>query len=134
SVVRSLVAAGANVNIPGRLGRTPLHYAVKNNNIKIARVLLMFGANTMLISDAKQTARDIAVQNGYNDMIKLIDQYSDTDVTTVQPICLVTQPVMKYENTTDNSSTNTTDNSSTSMPMLVASLALVICVLIIVVI
>ncbi|WP_337261491.1 MULTISPECIES: ankyrin repeat domain-containing protein [unclassified Serratia (in: enterobacteria)] len=44
-----------NINIPGDIGNTPLHYAVMQNNVAAAKLLLEHGADIMRKNDYDDT-------------------------------------------------------------------------------
>lgn len=46
--VKLLISRGANVNLPGDMGFTPLHFAVRRDTPDIAEALLAAGANPAL--------------------------------------------------------------------------------------
>lgn len=46
--VKLLISRGANVNLPGDMGFTPLHFAVRRDTPDVAEALLSAGANPAL--------------------------------------------------------------------------------------
>ncbi|RXJ93316.1 hypothetical protein CRV00_11725 [Malaciobacter molluscorum] len=61
-----------NINNVDTLGYTPLHIAVRNNNIEIAKLLIDNGATLDKKDNFKDTALLDAVKNNYVDMSKLL--------------------------------------------------------------
>ena len=55
-----LIENGADVNAVGDMGETPLHVAVRKQNIQVIRALLAAGAKTYIVSEFNQTALDLA--------------------------------------------------------------------------
>ena len=80
-VARVLLEAGADPNAredlscySTRLNYTPLHYAANNGHLEVVKVLLKFGADATLIeSNQKKTARQLAHAQGHNDVVALLD-------------------------------------------------------------
>ena len=58
--IRILIRRGANVNVQGRFGVTPLMQAVIGNNIAVVRLLLTTGADPNLRNLRGDTALDLA--------------------------------------------------------------------------
>jgi len=54
-----LLEAGADVNIPGERGDTPLHQAIQMGEFRIARQLLAAGADLEARNDEGNTPRDL---------------------------------------------------------------------------
>ncbi len=65
SILRALLAKGANVNARQQSGLTPLHTAAGSNNPAMARLFLEHGADRSAASDNGQTAVDLALEKGY---------------------------------------------------------------------
>ncbi len=63
--VRALIEAGADVNLVGNLGYTPLHVASWRNHPEAVETLLDAGANPALRCENGKTPLDIAEENGY---------------------------------------------------------------------
>lgn len=62
AVVRTLLAAGADVNAASDAGWTPLMYAARNTNHPgVAQILLAAGADAAALNESGQGARDIAL-------------------------------------------------------------------------
>ena len=60
SIVELLLKSGANVNTKDSLGNTPLHLAVKENNILMVILLIEKGANIKLKNRDHEKPIDIA--------------------------------------------------------------------------
>lgn len=71
--VDALLAAGADVNAKGEKDFTPLHYAATFDHLPVVRRLLERGAITDTRNEFGKTPREIAVQNGRNDIVSAID-------------------------------------------------------------
>jgi ankyrin repeat protein len=56
-----LIEFGADVNITGDLGNTPLHHAASRGNTEIASKLLRHGANPVLKNEFGQTPLDLSM-------------------------------------------------------------------------
>jgi len=67
-----LVASGAQVNAPGDMGFTALHYAAMEGQLKMAKKLLDLGANPSIKNEWDQTAEVVAVNGGHADVAKLL--------------------------------------------------------------
>ncbi|MCZ4351598.1 ankyrin repeat domain-containing protein [Roseovarius aestuarii] len=68
--VRTLIDAGADVNLIGNQGFTPLHVAAWTDHLDAVDMLLGAGANAALRNAAGQTALDIALENGFQSVAK----------------------------------------------------------------
>lgn len=72
-IVQRMLDFGADPNIRiERIQWTPLHYAVWQNHIEIARILLDNGADSMAKNTARETALDIAAKYGYRELHTLL--------------------------------------------------------------
>lgn len=72
-VVELLIKQGANINSQSDIifGDTPLHIAVKNNQIENIKLLLAAGADTKISNFNQQTPLDIAYAENKQDVIDL---------------------------------------------------------------
>lgn len=61
------------IDLPDRARRTPLMWACTMGNGAMARQLLRLGANRSVSGPAGKTARDIAVECGYTDIVAILD-------------------------------------------------------------
>ena len=57
---KCLIDAGAPINMAGDMSETPLHIAVKKDNVAIATLLLEKGANSNALSEFGTTPRSLA--------------------------------------------------------------------------
>ena len=74
AAVRSLLAAGSDVNKPTSGGQTPLIIAVVFRRIKILSLLLEAGADPQLRDDLGLNAVDWAERKGFAEGVKLLTQ------------------------------------------------------------
>ena len=72
--VKLLLKYGANVNYTSN-GGTALHYAAANNNIEATRLILKYFPDIRLTDEDGETARDVAEDSGYDEIVSLIDDY-----------------------------------------------------------
>ena len=72
--VKLLLKYGANVNYTSN-GGTALHYAAANNNIEATRLILKYFPDIRLTDEDGETARDVAEDSGYDEIVRLIDDY-----------------------------------------------------------
>ncbi|XP_073526244.1 uncharacterized protein [Phyllobates terribilis] len=74
-VAKTLIELGANVNsfCPGRNGGTPLHFAAKRGLEHTVELLMLHGANALLMNDAYQTPLDIARAKGFTKVVRMIE-------------------------------------------------------------
>jgi len=59
-----LIEKGADVNAVGDMGETPLHIALRKENLAIVRALLAAGARTDIVSEFGVSALDLATEKG----------------------------------------------------------------------
>jgi len=60
AVIQFLINQGADVNIPDIFNETPLHNAIKKEDLKNANLLLQHGADVRFKNDQGQTPLDLA--------------------------------------------------------------------------
>lgn len=73
-VVQELLKyVGISLDLVDTSGNTPLHMAARYNRIDIARMLLTGGADKGITNKAGKTARELAQEKNYTDMVALID-------------------------------------------------------------
>ncbi len=70
--VELLIASDAQVNAPGDMGFTALHYAAMRGDAKMAKKLLDLGANPSIKNEWGQTAEVVALTGGHEDVAKLL--------------------------------------------------------------
>ena len=73
--IKLLLKYGANVNYTSN-GGTALHYAAANNNIEAVQLILEYNPDTRLTDEDGETARDVAEDSGYDEIVDLIDKYN----------------------------------------------------------
>lgn len=74
---RDAITSGAEVNLKDEFGMTPLHWAVSNTSLKVARLLLENGADQDIIGPDNQSTRKMAVNS--EKMRALLDQFKNSD-------------------------------------------------------
>jgi ankyrin repeat protein len=70
AAIREAVAAGTDVDAPGRADRTGLFIAVYNKNVRTAQTLLDLGADPVAADKNGKTPLMYAASRGYNDLLK----------------------------------------------------------------
>lgn len=73
--VEALLQGGADKDMTGEMGFSPLHYAASQVDIAIVRRLLEAGANPETENLFGDTARDTAVLVGHIEIAELLDQW-----------------------------------------------------------
>lgn len=76
-VIETLLEHGANVNARQNGGWTPLHSAAQNGDVDIAKLLLERGADRWSAADNQQTPFDLALTQGHQPMVELLDVDSE---------------------------------------------------------
>ena len=71
SAISALAQAGADIDARGDMGKSPLCYAVMSNHVLAAERLLELGADPNLRDEFGLTPRQVALESGNKDMIKL---------------------------------------------------------------
>jgi ankyrin repeat protein len=73
-MVRSLLAMGANPNIPSQNGYNvyPIHAAVSSNFVQIVKMLMEAGALVNVVQTSRVSPLHMAAQNGHIDLIILL--------------------------------------------------------------
>lgn len=76
-VAATLIELGANVNAyrPGRHAGMPLHHAAKRGLERIVKLLLLQGANALVMNDDCQTALDVARAKGHGNVVRAIESH-----------------------------------------------------------
>ena len=61
-----LIENGIDINAVGDMGETPIHVALRQNNIDVIKALLNADARTDIMSEFGKTAMDLAKDKGIN--------------------------------------------------------------------
>ena len=67
--------ASADVNAKGDMSSTPLYFAVMNNHVQVAEVLLEYGAHPDAKSELNFSPRTLAADKGDKAMMALLKGY-----------------------------------------------------------
>ena len=68
-ILRAVLEAGADPNIPQQQGFVPLHEAASSGNREMAELLVRHGANPRLANEAGKTSIDLARDKGHPDLV-----------------------------------------------------------------
>lgn len=74
-IISELLKQGLNPNELGPSGNNALHEATYAGYTPIVELLLKYGADPLLKNTYQVTARDIAIDMGFDDIVELIDDY-----------------------------------------------------------
>jgi len=86
SYAAKMASAVRDINVQGLYGWSMLHFAAKENQIEVAKILLAKGASPVIRDQWKQTPYRIAKDNGNKELAKLIkEQMSFMDVVKSMP-------------------------------------------------
>ena len=67
----------SNINEKDKEGElTPLHLAVISGNTRVVRKLLIKGSDIALVDKQGKTPSDLAKENGFNNILKMLVKYS----------------------------------------------------------
>ncbi|KAL3507629.1 hypothetical protein ACH5RR_033011 [Cinchona calisaya] len=77
NVAKTLVELGANINAyrPGSYAGTPLHHAAEKGLELTVKLLLLHGANALVMNDDRQTPLDVARIKGYSNVVRAIENH-----------------------------------------------------------
>ncbi|KAF3456772.1 hypothetical protein FNV43_RR01426 [Rhamnella rubrinervis] len=77
NVAKTLIELGANVNAyrPGRHAGTPLHHAAKRGLENTVKLLLLHGANALVMNDDCQSPLDVARAKGHGNVVRAIESH-----------------------------------------------------------
>ncbi|KAK7278406.1 hypothetical protein RJT34_23434 [Clitoria ternatea] len=77
NVAKTLIELGANVNAyrPGSHGGTPLHHAAKRGLESTVKLLLLHGANALVLNDECLTALEVARIKGHTNVVRAIESH-----------------------------------------------------------
>jgi len=82
-----LVKAGANLDLPDNQGKTPLHWAVSNGNLRYIRTLLNGGANANILDNLGRTPLHYAITRERADIAQyLLTRGADPGVTSPKSV------------------------------------------------
>ena len=73
--VKQAIAAGADVNVKGVVGSTPLHYAALNGHKEIVELLLANGAEVNAMNDDGDTPLDWAIAYKHTETANLLRKH-----------------------------------------------------------
>lgn len=104
AVVRTLLDAGADIDIRDNLGQSALFYAVKKDNIEVVQFLLSKGINYYAIDNNGDIARNIAYKDGHKDIFEALDNFvkQQNDERNKQYEDLNKQIQQRYQEQEDN--------------------------------
>jgi len=74
SVLRFLLAHGADINVQNQFGETPLHFASFNGALEVVRLLLEHGADVQAKNNDGKTALQEAAE-GHDEVVELLREY-----------------------------------------------------------
>lgn len=77
-VLQVIVEAGADVNKPDANGQTPIFYAAKIGNKEALQYLLSKGVAYGTSDSSGNTARSVAYDAGYNEIVEILDNFVHT--------------------------------------------------------
>ncbi|KAL6585815.1 RAC-alpha serine/threonine-protein kinase [Orobanche minor] len=92
-LLEEIVRHGGGVTQPKNNGSTPLHVAVCEGNIEIVKFLLNQGANIDKCDENGWTARDLAEQQGHEDIKELFASYKRIKIETAVSVPLESRVV-----------------------------------------
>jgi Ankyrin repeats (3 copies) len=75
SVVRLLLAHGADINVQNQTGLAPLHLASFNGALGVVRLLLEHGADVEVKKNNGKTALQVAAEQGHDEVVKLLREH-----------------------------------------------------------
>lgn len=67
-ILRAVLEAGGDPNVPQQQGFVPLHEAATNGNREMAELLMKHGANPRLANEAGKTSIDLATDKGHSEL------------------------------------------------------------------
>jgi ankyrin repeat protein len=73
--IRILVEGGAEVNVKGDMGSTPLHDAAQAGQLEAVKVLLQYGAKPDTVDEFGKTPCDWADLNGHSEIAKVLESH-----------------------------------------------------------
>ena len=92
NVILPLLEAGVNINVTGLNGKTPLYFAVENNQTATVRLLLRRGAQENIPDSSGKSPLFLAAETGFDQMVKeMVRSTRKPDVQNADgdtPLCL----------------------------------------------
>lgn len=73
-VIELLIRYKADINIANNSGKTPLFYAIEKNNLDIAKILILAGADATIKDLEGNSAYKLALINNYKNIYSLIEK------------------------------------------------------------
>lgn len=73
--IKLLIGAGADVNLVGNLGQTPLRVAVWRDHAEAVDLLLSAGAKPDVCCEFGRSPLDMAAERGLRDILRLLKQF-----------------------------------------------------------
>ncbi len=78
--VAALIKKGVDVNVKGKYGSTPLHFAAKRGRIKVMKLLMQNGANVNFKNYRSKTPLDLAKADKMKKLIRQAGGKSGKDI------------------------------------------------------
>jgi ankyrin repeat protein len=101
-MIQLLIAHGADVNVQGSSGATPLFWAVMRDQLDDVKFLLDHGANPNLTDAYKDTPLICAVQMRFESLVEpLVDKGADVNALDQTPSRALTYAISKDEDTAE---------------------------------
>ena len=75
AVIDALLKGGADIDQRDTLGQTALFHAARINNVAVVEHLLANGIDYYIVDNNGDVARNIAHREGFDDLVKLMDQF-----------------------------------------------------------
>ena len=84
NVSDNLLLLNCNINEKDKKGNTPLHYAVQGGNIKLAKKLILFGANKHIRNNEYFAPKDIAIKSPNFSMKEIFNKKMCNDYSSIK--------------------------------------------------
>jgi len=80
-VIKLLLEFGANPNVKTKKGgATPLHYASIFGKLEVVKLLIASGADIHTKTYSGKTAKDIAIEKGYQDIVEILADKEEIEI------------------------------------------------------